>query len=213
MLAIINYIKSNYKKIKIYEYIILITLILYILNLYYIKKNILLDINSFLNNIYLKHRNNFKLYLQLIVLILFGLILVIYNYSYIAAYCMLIFLIVSLNNNLQYIELFRNYEKFIITEMNELIQKNKNNQKINSSNIETFGISNQNKNDILNILNEQIKYDKSNIVLDNDQLLNFINEFNASKNQFYYNNEIINLYNKHNENSKKYNTANGLQIL
>jgi hypothetical protein len=213
MLMIINYIKLNYNKIKIYEYIILGALILYILNLYYIKKNILLDINSFLNKIYLKNRKNFKLYLQLIVLILFVLILVIYNYSYITAYCMLIFLIVSLNNNLQYIELFRNYEKLVITEMNEIIKKNKNNKKINSSNIETFGISDQNKNNILTILKEQIKYDKSNIVLDNDQLLNFINEFNAGKNQYYYNNEIIDLYNKHNENSKKYNTTQGLQIL
>lgn len=214
MITLITYIKSNYKKIKYYEFFILALLITYILNLYYIKKNIIIDINSLLNKLYLKNKKYFMIIIQLLLLVSFVSILFVYNYSYITAYCILIFLIITLNNNFQYIELFKNYEKMILDNLTSTIPKNKN------SIYENFTLPDKNKTELLNILSEQLKYDKNNIVLDDEQLLNFINEFNENtennkiKNQnisqsnIYFDNNTLSKLNEHNEKASEFNITN-----
>ena len=213
MITLITYIKSNYKKIKYYEFFILALLITYILNLYYIKKNIIIDINSLLNKLYLKNKKYFMIIIQLLLLVSFVSILFVYNYSYITAYCILIFLIITLNNNFQYIELFKNYEKMILDNLTYTIPKNKN------SIYENFTLPNKNKTELLSILSEQLKYDKNNIVLDDEQLLNFINEYNENKNNkiknqnisqsnIYFDNNTLSKLNEHNEKASEFNITN-----
>lgn len=206
MITLITYIKSNYRKIKYYEFFILAVLIIYILNLYYLKKNIIIDINLLLNKLYLKNKKHFMIIIQLLLLVSFISILFIYNYSYIIAYCILIFLIITLNNNFQYIELFKNYEKMVLDNLTTTIPKNKN------STYENFTLPDKNKTELLYILSEQLNYDKNNIVLDDEQLLNFIDEYNyknnSKNNKLYFNEQILKKYNEHNENSNNYKFTN-----